>query len=544
MNGSKRDTLDAVYPVSRARVDSEIWDHFLESRAATSGPEDLAGLLSLHAAQFDFPAFLPDLARIEWAMHEVRCSNTLPVLPEARIVLNPALRLLRLSWRHLTGLVSDGADGCFPNPEEGEEFVLLWRNIQSGEVRLRPASCEDLLALKVIVEEIEPQKAAAEGSVSIYAIEAAIDRAVGEGLLIRPPSRIRRETSSISPECADDEALSASVFTLQWHITQACDLHCRHCYDRSDRVLLDPSKAVAILDDFYRFCRDRNVRGQVSFTGGNPFLHPNFLDLYRAAAERRFGLAILGNPASRELIEALIAIEHPVFYQVSLEGLRTHNDWSRGPGHFDRVLGFLDVLRDLGVYSMVMLTLTRDNMAQVLPLADLLRGRTDLFTFNRLSKVGEGANLQLPSKRDYMEFLTAYTKAAGDNPVISLKDNLINIVLHQKGMELFGGCTGYGCGAAFNFLTVLPDGEVHACRKFPSPIGNVTENSLAEIYDSGKARAYRAGCQACRSCAIRRVCGGCLAISHGSGGNPFEDMDPYCFIGDPSSGPARAGTTR
>jgi selenobiotic family peptide radical SAM maturase len=433
----------------------------------------------------------------------------------------------------LTGLLGHGADGSIPNPEEGEEFVLLWWDMQTGEVHIRPASCEDLLALKVIVEEIDPKKAAAERVVSIYSLEAAIDRAVRGGLLLRPPSRIRREFSAFSPEAADEGALSASVFTLQWHITQACDLHCRHCYDRSDKALLEPSKAVAILNDFYHFCRDRHVRGQVSFTGGNPFLYPNFLDLYRAAAGRGFSLAILGNPTSRRLMEALLDIEHPVFYQVSLEGLQTHNDWSRGPGHFDRVLRFLDVLRDLGVYSMVMLTLTRGNMAQVLPLADLLRSRTDLFAFNRLSRVGEGVSLQLPSKEEYIAFLKSYTNAADENPVIAFKDNLINIVLYQRGQELFGGCTGYGCGAAFNFMTVLPDGEVHACRKFPSPIGNVIENSLAEIYDSKEARSYRAGCNACQSCAIRRVCGGCLAISHSSGGNPLEDMDPYCFIDDP-----------
>ena len=532
MNGAIRENLAEIYPVSLAQADSDIWDHFLETCAVNSGPEDLAGLLSLHAARYSLPGFLPDLARLEWALREVRSAKTLPALP-SRIAVNPSLSLLRFSWKNLAGLLRLGADGAVPNPEEGEELVLLWRHVQTGEVHVRPASCEDLLALKLIVEQIDPGKTAAEAGLSIRSMEAAIDRAVRGGLLIRPPSSIRREFSSFTPGGEDAEALSASIFTLQWHITQACDLHCRHCYDRSDKVLLEPSKALAVLDDFYRFCRARNVRGQVSFTGGNPFLHPNFPDLYRSASERGFSLAILGNPAPRRLIETLMEIEHPVFYQVSLEGLRMHNDWIRGPGHFDRVLGFLDVLRDLGIHSMVMLTLTGENMDQVLPLADLLRTKTDLFTFSRLSRVGEGANLQLPSRQEYIEFLKSYTNAAAENPVIAFKDNLINIVLYQKGRELFGGCTGYGCGAAFNFITVLPDGEVHACRKFPSPIGNLIENSLAEIYVSGQARSYRAGCNACRSCAIRRVCGGCLAISHGSGGNPLEDIDPYCVIDHP-----------
>jgi selenobiotic family peptide radical SAM maturase len=409
----------------------------------------------------------------------------------------------------------------------------VWRHPKSGEVVVQPASNEDLLVLKIMAEEIESRQAAAEGHVSVFAIDAAIDRAARKGLLITPPSGIRRNRATSSThEEVDESATAASVFTLQWHITQACDLHCKHCYDRSEKGLLDHSQAITILDDLYNFCRQRHVRGQVSFSGGNPFLHPRFLDLYRAGSERGFGLAILGNPVPRERLEEVVAIDHPVFYQVSLEGLPEHNDWTRGAGHFDRTLEFLDMLRDMGVYSMVMLTLTRDNMAQVIPLAEMLRDRTDLFTFNRLSQVGEGSNLKLPSKGDYSVFLKAYIDAAVDNPVIALKDNLINIVLHEKGLEPFEGCTGYGCGAAFNFMTVLPDGEAHACRKFPSRIGNLTHESIAEIYESKAARAYRAGCSACSPCSIRNVCGGCLAVAYGSGRDPLTEMDPLCFKAD------------
>jgi radical SAM protein with 4Fe4S-binding SPASM domain len=115
---------------------------------------------------------------------------------------------------------------------------------------------------------------------------------------------------------------------------------------------------------------------------------------------------------------------------------------------------------------------------------------------------------------------------------MGIKDNLINIIRREQGVEPFGGCTGYGCGAAFNFVTLLADGEVHACRKFPSPIGNINQQSLAEIYDSGQATRYRSGTAACRSCAIRPVCGGCLASTHSHRLNIFEDKDPFCFIQD------------
>ena len=65
---------------------------------------------------------------------------------------------------------------------------------------------------------------------------------------------------------------------------------------------------------------------------------------------------------------------------------------------------------------------------------------------------------------------------------MGFKDNLINIILDENGDRLFDGCTGYGCGVVFNFITVLPDGEIHACRKFPSPIGNVIEQRITDIY--------------------------------------------------------------
>jgi selenobiotic family peptide radical SAM maturase len=179
---------------------------------------------------------------------------------------------------------------------------------------------------------------------------------------------------------------------------------------------------------------------------------------------------------------------------------------------------------------MVMLTLTKDNIDHVLPLGEMLRDHTKAFFFNRLSMVGKGASLQLPSQDEYISFLEAYMAATEENPVLGLKDNLFNILRYEKGNGVFGGCTGYGCGAAFNFLAVLSDGEVHACRKFPSPIGNIFEQSIADIYDSEIARKYRAGCNACRSCTIRPVCGGCLAMAHSYGLNIFEERDPYCFM--------------
>ena len=70
---------------------------------------------------------------------------------------------------------------------------------------------------------------------------------------------------------------------------------------------------------------------------------------------------------------------------------------------------------------------------------------------------------------------------------------------------------------------------MHACRKFPSPIGNFFSPSLVDIYDGEKASQYRTGSSACLGCELRPVCRGCLAVAHGLGLDVFTKSDPYCF---------------
>jgi len=133
-------------------------------------------------------------------------------------------------------------------------------------------------------------------------------------------------------------------------------------------------------------------------------------------------------------------------------------------------------------------------MKEIIPLADILCGHADRFHFNGLSMVGEGADLILPEKEEYLAFIDSYEKAFRQNPVLGLKDNMLGILSYKNGRQPFGGCTTFGCVAAFNFLAVLSATSVHACRKFPSHLGNIFKQSISEIYDSPQAQRYRAGC--------------------------------------------------
>ncbi len=518
--------LKSLFPITSARLPERFWSELHRANVTGVLPEYFPEQVRYFVDQNDVDGFLPDLAQVELVRHRQRHRTSNGELKVEVLQVNPSLELVSVDWLPLFALLDGGTE----EPEPVAGVLVFWRHPVSGKLCEAVAEAADLLALKVVSEQLDPLEIAAESGRPVGVIDGAMVKAVRKGLLLSPPSTLRRDADFPAVEGTAERFLSAEVFTLQWHITHRCDLHCRHCYDRSRRDDVKLSQGLEVLDQLRAFCLRHHVGGQVSFSGGNPFMHPQFFQLYQAAHDRNLNLAILGNPISEAQLDAALVIARPAFYQVSLEGLQEHNDLIRGRGNFAAVFAFLDLLKRKKIYSMVMLTLTRANLDQVLPLAELLRDRVDLFTYSRLAMVGEGAALESPHPEEYRIFVQQYLAAKKSNPALALKDSLINIEYEAQQQQVFGGCTGFGCGAAFNFVSLLPDGQVHACRKFPSPIGDINRQLLEEIYSSPAARAYRRGCLDCDDCRLRAVCGGCLAVAYGWGVDPLVEKDPGCFL--------------
>ncbi|UCD34076.1 MAG: SPASM domain-containing protein, partial [Nitrospiraceae bacterium] len=87
-------------------------------------------------------------------------------------------------------------------------------------------------------------------------------------------------------------------------------------------------------------------------------------------------------------------------------------------------------------------------------------------------------------------------------------------------------------------LTILPDGTMVPCRRLPVPIGNITSDSLREVWASSdvlnalRDRSRYKG--KCGSCLRWAHCRGCRAIayacSQSAGKGDVLAPDPQCFI--------------
>ena len=140
---------------------------------------------------------------------------------------------------------------------------------------------------------------------------------------------------------------------LWFHTGTACNLACPFCLEgskpgdgRLDRITL--ADARPFIDEAVAL-----GVAQFSFTGGEPFIVKDFVNILRYASERRPCLVLTNgtDPVLKRLkqIATLRAQPHPVAFRVSIDYPdRDRHDAGRGAGNFDLAWRGLQALHGLG----------------------------------------------------------------------------------------------------------------------------------------------------------------------------------------------------
>jgi len=150
--------------------------HFEINEGGRGFPDHLAG-------QADVPEWVPPLARLEWAVFDVsRDPEEVPDSVE-RLMVNPTLVTVEHEWKLCPWLARDPRSG---EPAREDELALVWRNPYTMRGRYQSGGPRPLLAVKIALEGIPLERAAAEGGVDAAAIEAVVADALRHGLLLGP----------------------------------------------------------------------------------------------------------------------------------------------------------------------------------------------------------------------------------------------------------------------------------------------------------------------------------------------------------------------
>lgn len=148
--------------------------------------------------------------------------------------------------------------------------------------------------------------------------------------------------------------------TLWFNTGTLCNITCVNCYidsspENDALVYITAEEVYPYLDQIE--ARDWPVR-EIAFTGGEPFMNPQIIEMLRLSLSRGYEVLVLSNamlpmmrPAMRDGIAYLnAAYPGKLTLRISLDHhSRENHDAMRGKGAFDKTLRGMDFLRDAGV---------------------------------------------------------------------------------------------------------------------------------------------------------------------------------------------------
>jgi len=332
-------------------------------------------------------------------------------------------------------------------------------------------------------------------------------------------------------------------FSSQWHLTDRCNLRCKHCYQNSvdsyNEMSVENWKKIA--DIFDQIGSKWNMEIDVALTGGEPFTRRGDLFQIIAYIEQKeniktFDILSNGLMITKKDIAFLKRKDKLSNIQISLEG---HNellhDSIRGKHSFSGALESIKLLKENNIIVNVMMTLSKWNYKYIENVYDLLVDlRVDAFSIDRFipERVDNyGFNNAVLSQEEVKEAFTKYVRLYDRKKSPSLK-----LVPYRALFCLLGHETendiGAVCSAGKSSLDILPDGTILPCRRLPIALGNILTDNICDIWFNNDIlwdlRNMSNLKGKCNGCEYLNRCGGCRAMALAVN-NDFLEEDPLCW---------------
>lgn len=334
------------------------------------------------------------------------------------------------------------------------------------------------------------------------------------------------------------------LFAFQWHITDDCDQRCKHCYIFSENkskpiIQMNFEQMKSVLNNCLEFCKKFNREPYFYITGGDPILHPNFWDLMSLIKDVGAEFTILGNPfhLDDEVCKNLRECGCDK-YQMSLDGTRETHDWFRKKGSFDTTLEKIKCIKNAGINSVIMTTVSGKNIDEIPEIIDtVVEHKVDTFAFARYcaTSLEKDTNIEPLKYRALLEkCYKKFQEYKNSDTYFDFKDHLWTLYLYEIGEfkipddikedMIYDGCNCGNC-----HITICSNGDIFACRRFESNVGNVYQDKISDVW-LNKMEEYREydKFEKCSKCELLRFCRGCPAVAYGKTHN-FYSPEPQCW---------------
>ena len=330
-----------------------------------------------------------------------------------------------------------------------------------------------------------------------------------------------------------------NLFYIQWHITNLCNLRCKHCYqdDFSKRNDLDWSELKKVSDNVLFTLKEWGKTACIHLTGGEPLLKPELFpllnDLERQSMVEELGIITNGLLIDRDFIERLSEFSKLKKIKVSLDGADIEtNDSIRQKGTFEKVMQNLSLIKKEKRFEIfLMLTVMKKNFKNLPSLFKLCQDLgIDGLIIERFIPLGRGKEVmnEVLSQGEWKEMigmlLDFFPTEGEEQPFLPYQ--AFQISLNDGEAELLGA----PCVIGVDGLCIMPEGNVFPCRRLPISIGNLLTTPLKQIWEESKLlKKLRKKENLKGKCGICEVkdCHGCRSLALALTGD-YLGEDPHC----------------
>lgn len=301
-------------------------------------------------------------------------------------------------------------------------------------------------------------------------------------------------------------------------IADRCNEVCVHCYQiQGQKGEMTTEQVERVIDEL----ADLGVLF-LTFSGGEPTLRSDFLQLVAHARSRGFAVKVFTNaltmtPALAQALSDLAVFE----VQISLYSHRPEvHDWvTRVPGAFDRVVAGVRELVSRGVAVVLKTPLMSFNEDEYREYIEHAVGLGCSFQLDPVMNAREGGGRDPQAFRMSDE---AYLRAHRDHALGKVGVEPPPVPLSRK-----------PCGACSGNVHVEANGELRPCTLLEVPVGNALEDGVAAAWtDNPDARAIRhitwGDIHGCRDCDLRPWCFRCFANARAETGDALGPYEGAC----------------
>lgn len=304
------------------------------------------------------------------------------------------------------------------------------------------------------------------------------------------------------------------------NMTYCCCLHCQMCNVWKYRPLeeLSLKEWQRILLEFTRWL----PRGcYIHFTGGEPFMRDDFIELLRFAAAQ--GMRTIVNTNGfliDEMLAKRIAQSGLKYLVISLDGIRAETvDSLRGvAGAYERIttaIQLVNACKPRGMLVGISAIINERNLDELIPLVQWTETHhVDRVGFHALQPTRKGEVAQDPGALVLNEDLWVRDLEKLDHTIdtlIRLKKQgspIINSFIYLNALKRYyrnrdSVRDGFKCMVGLNNFGVEPDGKVYFCRQ-REWIGDLRVQSVQQVWRSLHAAQQRKEIQSCRQWCLTR----------------------------------------